>query len=84
MPIIPGPDVKQARKAQKITQQELAAEMGVTQAAVSQWENERLDMPWEKYFEAMAAIERIGKRHERERENARQRAISARRQEGGN
>lgn len=75
--LVPGPDIRRSRKAQRITQAELAQEMGVTQAAVSQWENQHTPMPWHRYFEAVAAIERIVSERDREAKAARERAISA-------
>lgn len=78
--VIPGPDIRNARRAQAITQTQLAGEMGVTQAAVSQWENEQEEMGWDRYFDALAAVERIVKRRDREAAAMRERACAAAKQ----
>lgn len=47
--------IEQKRKEKKITQSDLAKELGVTQGAISQWEN-GLTEPVIKYIVKMAVI----------------------------
>lgn len=78
MAVVPGPEIREARTAQGITQAQLAAAMGVAQPMISQWENEERPMPWERFYDALAAIERITKQREREAAATRERAAAAR------